>query len=332
VSKARQIPRVFQTQKVNVTPIPEVFLLQRGWAAEKMVTRESLESIRRRLREGRQLPKEAHVLANLYGMDENPYRYRDVNWDRAVVQSLVFSPASPEEHQEGLAQANCLRGERCGRLLCFICRQSYWFYRRQTAEYLVEGCGRDDISWCTIVFGVSQLGYPLLEDAISDFRCDLRTSLERFDTVGWTGRVEIDYLDPAWGDLGKWKHWTLRKLGFENSEMAALVAHAHLIFVHPKVLRAKLDVHLRRKFPISRQVELRGLKDDLSVEQNLDNLVRYPLKGNIPKQVLPPGSSQPARPDVLRYLARMSRDLDGEDRNLEVDFQPRPKRRVRRRS
>lgn len=249
---------------------------------------------------------------------------------RSTYYSLMDLPSSAPEQRLALLICNCTIKNPCGRLSCYICNQRYWRKRRAIIEPLAAACADSEISWCTVIIRVSQLGHPILEDMISEFKGAFSKSLERFPLVQWSGRIEIDYFDHKVCSKGPQKERTYLALGWNPSdEMPSLIPHAHLVVAHPGVSRDTLSYHLKRVFPASRRVEMRPFDDKRDRAESLDNLVRYPLKPPLDQLFFAGCKSKnhvPRHPRVVRYMECVRECLNGpgQSSHLELDhlFQP----------
>ncbi len=237
----------------------------------------SLRRLRRCLQDSAPLPKELFADTDLAGLQNNAYRYRDRKYERAALRALACIKASAEEHELALRVCNCRSGHRCGRLLCFICNQKYW-RRRRALLTRFEEAGPSTLSWCTVVVGVSQIGYPILEDMIIRFKTEFSETMSRYPETQWSGRLEIDYIDGAIVQTKPEKLATLAALGQTPCEIASLVPHVHLVVHHPGVRRETIAFHLKRAFVASRQVQVRAFRTTRATSTSLDALARYPLK------------------------------------------------------
>jgi hypothetical protein len=241
-----------------------------------------------------------------------------------AIYALANAASTAEEKRLALAQANCSGGSRCGCPFCYVCDQIYWKRRRKLLGALCAGMGRDDLSWGTILIGVSHSGFPQLEDMIREFSEKFQLSLNGLSRICWSGRFEIDYLDGGLGSAKTYKEQTLAELGYcRDDELAGLVLHVHFVVVHPGFRREQITYRLRKCFCASRQVRLSPLRVTRDLEDSFDALVRYPLKLELGKPVLPERRSKTQaarRPDIVRYVLRMYRELDGpRKRGLEFD-------------
>ena len=288
----------------------------------------SLNGLRRRLAQGRKLPKDEYLASDFAGLPLNPYRYRDRNFDRAALHALTGSCASPAELESAVEQCNCRKGNRCLAFSCFVCKQKYWRSRRKLLGQIAKGCDPEHLSWGTIVVGISQNGFPVLEAMMRKAKVDFTTALARFQSVGWSGRFEVDYLDPIINPVGEWKERTLLSVGWsKGDEMPSLLLHMHLVLVHPHVRREVLGYHLKKYFPGPQQVRVVRLRPKLPLETSLDNMVRYPLKPSLAPQFLAEKGSKihmPSRPDVVRYFLRVYDNLDGRRRERGMEFDKMP--------
>jgi hypothetical protein len=276
------------------------------------------------LKKGRPLPKDRHLGTDIAGLSRNNYRHRDRNRDRMAIYALADAASTAEEKQLALAQANCSGGSRCRCPFCYVCTQIYWKRRRKLLGSLCAGMGRDDLSWGTVLVGISHSGFPPLEDMIKEFSEKFHLSLNRLSGVRWSGRFEIDYIDGELGSAKTYKEQTLAALGYcKDQELAGLVLHVHFVMIHPGLRREQITYRLRKIFRASRQVRLSPLRVTRDLEDSFDALVRYPLKLELGKSVLPEVRSKTQaawRPDIVRYVLRMYRDLDGpRKKGLEFD-------------
>jgi hypothetical protein len=300
---------------LTATPIKEI---ERWWRPL------SLERLRTLLHAGEPLPKDGFLETDVGGLHSNPYRNRDRNFERAVLHAMTSPAASPNQHELALQIANCTREDRCDRLHCYICTQIYWRKRRALLEAIAVGPGDGAVSWCTVIIGQSQVGYPVIKEMIADFKTTFINALARFQQVKWSGRIEIDYIDKSVCPPTPVKLITLLAMNWDNSsEMATLVPHAHLVLVHPDVRRETLAYHLKRTFPESRRVQVRPFRITKERAATLDNLVRYPLKRPLERPFLAGRNSNnhiPRHPAVVRYVVRMRESLDRPSQRWRLEF------------
>ena len=284
----------------------------------------SLEDLRRHLADGRKLPKDEYLASDFAGLPKNLFRYRDRNFDRAALHALTDPCSSRDEVASAVKQCNCRKGHRCRAFSCFVCKQWYWRSRRRRLRKISKGLGRGDISWCTVVIGVSHRGFLPLKSMMKTAKADFTSVLAGFPSIGWSGRFEVDYLDPRINPVGGWKKRTLLAVGWDSmDEMAALLLHVHLVLVHPGVRREKVGYHLKKAFPGSQQVRVSPLRTNLPIASSLDNLVRYPLKASLQAPFLAETGSKdhiPRRPEVVRYYLRTYEFLDGRRGQCRMEF------------
>lgn len=282
----------------------------------------TLEELRGILRDNAHLPK-SRLSASQYALALNPFRYRDRKIERVLLRALVDPISTADENAQALAQANCWPGHYCGEWSCFLCRQRLWLVRRDLAEELSRGLTRDDISWCTIIAGVTHRGSGEAENIIATAKARFTAMSDRWPELKWLGRFEADYLFPGARSLGTWKLSSLVNLGYDPADEAgALVPHSHSLLFHPGVQRGFLVISAKRAFPGSRRVDIHPLRGYRSIRQNLDNLVRYSLKCLPPKETLPGRGSRYHKPrqiSHLRYFNRVMRTLGGLDGILNFD-------------
>jgi hypothetical protein len=191
-----------------------------------------------------------------------------------MLLALVFRGVA-FEFRFPLVQANCSSGFRCKLPSCYICSQIYWKRRRKLLGSLCAGMGRDDLSWGTVLVGVSHSGFPVMEDMIKDFSEKFYLSLSTISGVRWSGRFEIDYIDGKLGSAKTYKEQTLAELGYcKDHELAGLVLHVHFVMIHPGLRREQITYRLRKCFRASRQVRLSPLRVTRDLEDSFDALVR----------------------------------------------------------
>jgi len=282
----------------------------------------SLRQLKKRLKAGRPLPKDAFVRTDLHGLHSNTYRHRDRHFERAVLHALVGGDQN--DQTLALRICNCRHRHRCGRLACYICNQRYWRKRRALADGFAAQCTDNDISWCTLVIGVSHAGYPVIERMIMGFKAEFARCLVRFENLKWSGRIEIDYLDSRVVATKPEKEKTLLALKWEQDcELAALVPHVHLIVVHPGIRREVVAYHLRKSFSESRRLQVKALRVTRDRDVSLDHMTRYPLKPPLDPAYLAGRSSKnrvPRRPDVVRYMIRVGEAFDRPSRRGLLEF------------
>lgn len=288
----------------------------------------SLKRLRRRLARARKLPKDEYLASDFAGLPLNRFRYRDRNFDRAALHALVGRCASPDELQFAVKQCNCRTGSRCRTFSCFVCKQKYWRSRRKLLGKIAKDCAPAHLSWCTVVIGLSQVGFPILEDMMKSAKAEIFAALARFPSLGWSGRFEVDYLDPQIQKLGGWKERTLFALGWVKAdEMATLLLHVHFVLVHRRTRRETISYQLKKVFPAPQQVRVSPLRTNLPLDVSLDNMVRYPLKPSLDPGFLAEKGAEnhlPRRPDVVRYFLRMYDALDGRRKPRGMEFDKIP--------
>jgi hypothetical protein len=284
----------------------------------------SYSRLRPLLKSGRPLPKDRYLGTDIAGLSRNNYRHRDRNRDRMAIYALADAASTAEEKQLALSRANCESKFRCKQPFCYVCDQKYWRRRRKLLGSLCAGMRRDDLSWGTVLVGITHAGFPTLEDMIREFREKFQLSLNGLSGIRWLGRFEIDYLDGGLGSAKTYKERTLAELGYcKDDELAGLVLHVHFVMIHPGFRREQITYRLRKDFHASRQVRLSPLRVTRDVEASFDALVRYPLKLELGDSVLPEARSKTQaakRPDIVRYVLRMHRELDGGKRRKGLEF------------
>jgi predicted DNA-binding transcriptional regulator AlpA len=301
-SKERQRGRSEKAPSKDVRPEPPV----------------DLADLKRRLKRGKRLPKDALIESRRWRLPTNPHRNRDRQIERAMLQALTGPGSSEAEHQHAIEQANCTPEAPCGRLMCWLCKHRTWFkLRRKVADVLDQKVPPDHISWVTVVIDVCEPSPNALREPMSEFRSWLTKAAEKWGVV-FFGRFEIDLLlDPqVERHKATVKRNTLLWLGLdpERSEPVA-VFHVHLIAHHPDKGRSWLSVPLKQSFKGPQQTKVEPFYTTQSQTQALDNLTRYPLKSLPPKGALlkESRSYRPRDPKALRLYYKLASFLDGEN-------------------
>ncbi len=155
-------------------------------------------------------------------------------------------------------------------------------------------------------------------------KAEILATLARFPSLAWSGRFEVDYLDPQIQKFGGWKERTLFALGWVKAdEMATLLLHVHFVLVHRRTRRETISYQLKKVFPAPQQVRVSPLRTNLPLDVSLDNMVRYPLKPSLDPGFLAEKGAEnhlPRRPDVVRYFLRMYEALDGRRKPRGMEF------------
>jgi hypothetical protein len=268
----------------------------------------TLRRLRRLLRHNLALPKEGLIDSSRWRLSSNSYRIRDRNAERALLHALTGPGSSPDEHQQALLQANCRGQRRCNQWSCFVCRQRYWFHQYKRVVEHFASMRRDDLSFCTIIAGVTHLGPFEAQAQIEEAKEAWESTLARYNPLQWIGRFEVDYLLAGESHLGSFKLKSLLELGYlPDCELGALVPHLHAIVCHPNVNRKRLTYWLHRALRGRGRVQVRPMHENKAVRISLENLVRYPLKHRVPPEIMPVRGSDhhmPRNPEQLRYFNR----------------------------
>ncbi len=171
------------------------------------------------------------------------------------------------------------------------------------------------MSFLTIIFGAADLGIPQVEQMIEDSLPVLARELKWKRGIKLIGRVELDYLLPG-HTLDRDKRRTFAKLGAPTEgDVPLLVPHLHAVVFHPRIARYPLRLRLCRRFPGYKRVTMKRLYSNRTIEENLDRLVRYPLKFFPPDHKA--GTASNAE---LRFGHRANEELGGLHGTLHVEF------------
>lgn len=275
----------------------------------------SLPWLREKLRQGHPLPKDRWV-EKVHGCGQvHPFHWRDKKFERRTLLALTESTACRNAKNRALRMALCLPSRRCGSTACYYCKHLYWAAVRGKAAAASTGLRRCEMSFLTIIFGAADLGIPHAEQMIDDALPRLARALKWKRGIKLIGRVEMDYLLPG-HTLERDKRRTFAKLGAPTEgDVPLLVPHLHALVFHPRVARYLLRLKLCRRFPGYKRVTMKRLHADKTIEENLDRLVRYPLK------FLPPDHAQGrATSAELRFGHRANEELGGLHGKLHVEF------------
>jgi predicted DNA-binding transcriptional regulator AlpA len=156
-----------------------------------------IAELKRHLRTGKRLPKDALIESSRWRLDSNCHRKRDCRIERAILQALTGAGSSDVEQRQAVDQANCTPESPCRRLVCWLCKHRTWFsFRRNLPDVLKNGVPHDEISFVTIVIGVCEPLRQALHRPMSKFRSWLAKAADAWN-VSFFGRFEVDLLpDP----------------------------------------------------------------------------------------------------------------------------------------
>jgi hypothetical protein len=277
-----------------------------------------IAELKRRLKRGKRLPKDALIESRRWRLPTNPHRNRDRWIERAMLQALTGPGSSDAEQRQAIEQANCTPEAPCGRLMCWLCKHRTWFkLRRKVADVLDQKVPPDHISWVTVVIDVCEPSPNALREPMSKFRSWLAEAADKWGVV-FFGRFEIDLLlNPR---VERHKATVKRKtllwlgLGPKRSEPVA-VFHVHLIAYHPDKARWWLSVPLKQSFQGPQRTKVGPFFSSQSQAEALDNLTRYPVKSLPPKGALlkESRSYRPRDPKALRLYYKLASFLNGEN-------------------
>ncbi|MGC2857640.1 hypothetical protein ACM64Y_19380 [Novispirillum sp. DQ9] len=275
----------------------------------------SLPWLRDKLRQGHPLPKDKWV-EKVHGNGEiHSFHWRDQRFERRTLLALTDLTARRSEKNSAMRIALCLPSHRCGSTACYYCKHLYWTKVRAKAAAASAGLRRCEMSFLTIIFGAAYLGIPQAEQMIDDALPVLARALRWKCGIKLIGRVELDYLLRG-HTLKRDKRRTFATLGAPTEgDVPLLVPHLHALVFHSRIERRLLRLKLSRHFPGYKRVNLKCLHADKTIEENLDRLVRYPLK------FLPPDHGQgTATSAELRFGLRANEELGGLHGKLHVEF------------
>ena len=268
-------------------------------------------SLRRRLRQGFPLAKDREAISSSEGRLHR-FEARDRIAERAILYALTGKSGTRAERRRALEIANCSPEHRCGSWVCYVCRHLQWRREREAIapHALRVGDADLEISFATIVAGTTHGKSVDVRKIVMDSAQKVHEVLSRWPSVAAQGRFEIDCHRP--GEVsGTFKTRTLMSCGYRPSSNArALVPHLHVVIVHPGIRREAIRYFLRKSFPGDRRVQVKGLRESLPLETNLDNLVRYQLKFGFPKHAISDVRSRPPTTNNVREVARFYRLLD----------------------
>jgi len=286
-----------------------------------------ITELKRRLKTGRLLPKDALIESLRWRLPSNRYRHRDHRIERATLQALIGPGSSEAEQRQAIEQANCTPKAPCGGLMCWLCKHRAWLkLRRKLADVLDRDVPHDDISWVTVVIDVCKPSPKGLRGPMSEFRSFLMQAADKWKVV-FFGRFEVDLLLDPRVDLRAttFKRKTLRPLGLDpKSSEAVAVFHVHLIVYHPDQDRGWLSLRLKQRLKGPRRTQIKPFRSNQSQTEALDNLTRYPLKSLPPEGALFKGASglgpngasrlcRPRDPKALRLYNKLVSFLAAEN-------------------
>jgi hypothetical protein len=281
-----------------------------------MVARLELSEVSRRLQAQEIFSKDLLLSDNWWRIPDNKHRNRDHRIERAMLWALMGPGSSAAEQAQAVRQATCTPANPCREIMCWLCKHLAWLkLRRELAAVLDHDMDDDQISFVTIVLGVSEPSRKALRKLMFSFRSWLRFAADAWEVV-FFGRFEVDLvLDPLVNTTA-FKRKTLRPLGLDpDSDGPVAVFHVHLIAYHPGLDGGLLAFRLKRCISGLRRTEVRPLHSDQSQTEALDHLTRYMLKSLPPKDALFGRGSRlclPRDPEALRLHNRLVRFLAGE--------------------
>jgi hypothetical protein len=271
--------------------------------------------LKRRLKTGAALDKDALIGSRRRRLYDNPHRNRDRRIERAMLQALTGPRASAAERQQALDQANCTLEAPCRHLTCWLCKHRAWLRLRRKLRNLINTEMPDEaISWVTIILHVCKPTPKALLQRAAQFRSWAQLAAKGWG-VAWLGRFEADLLLDSRRNTASFKRKTLHELGLDHDNREpAVVFHVHLVAYHPNLNRASLAFHLKRCIPGIRRTQARPLSSDQTQTEALDHLTRYMVKSLPPKAALFGAGStlcRPTDPMALRLYNKLLLALTG---------------------
>ncbi len=253
------------------------------------------------------------------------YQPRDRKAERTALRLLISKYSTADEKTRAVLIADCTPNRPCDSWICYVCRHRYWEKVRPELGEIADGLGHNDISFLTLVAGITRDSSTGVEQIIGDTRRKLERVLERWQSVTARGRFEVDCLLP--GDTPTtFKRRTLSELGYIRGDKTQFIPHLHAVVVHPRVKRGKIRMSIEAAFPGFRRIKL-SIDKKKPIERTLDNLVRYPLKFTPPSGTLPREKSKSpktSRPEDLLYFVRMIERLGGLHGSLSYRYPLKP--------
>jgi hypothetical protein len=304
-SKARKRGRSKEAQSGDVRTEPQL----------------DITELKRRLKTGKRLPKDALMESRRWRLPSNCHRNRDRRIERAMLQALTGPGSSEAEQRQAIEQANCTPETPCRRLMCWLCKHRTWFKRRRKLAGLLDhDVPHDHMSWVTVVIDVCKPSPKALRRPMSKFRFWLTEAANAWGVV-FFGGFEIDLLLDPRVDLDKttFKRKTLRALGLDpKSSEPVAVFHVHLIAYHPDQDRGWLSLRLKQRLREPKRTLVTSLDAKMSQNEALDNLTRYPLKTLPPEAALFEAEAkarlcQCLDPEALRLHNKLVNFLAGEN-------------------
>ncbi|HYD64147.1 hypothetical protein [Azospirillum sp.] len=272
--------------------------------------------LRKQLLQGLPLPKDRWVDQQCDGGELHEFHIRDRRDERRILLALIDQHnASRGEKNRALRVALCRPHHPCRDWACFLCRHRAWEEMRAKAVSLSAGLRPHSISWLTIIAGAAEFGIPQVEAQIEDTSASLNQLLNGWPNVTVIGRYEVDY----WGQnqhIPDKKRKTLESFNVPvDGSVPLLVPHLHAIVFHPGRRREFIRIPIAKRFPGAYRVLLGPLRHYKSTEDNLDALIRYPLKFELPEW-----HRQDPSDKALRYFCRLIDTLGGLNGKLCYEF------------
>lgn len=190
-----------------------------------------LTELKRRLKTGKRLPKEALIESRRWRLASNPHRKRDRDIERAMLQALTGPGSSDAEQQQAIEQSKCTPDAPCRQVICWLCKHRPWFkLRRKLGDVLDQDVPHDQISWVTIVVAVCNPSPKALPRPMPEFRSWLNKAADSWGVMFFS-RFEVDLLLDPRVDLDEYafKRNTPQALGLDaDSEKSVAVLHVPL--------------------------------------------------------------------------------------------------------
>jgi hypothetical protein len=104
-------------------------------------------------------------------------------------------------------------------------------------------------------------------------------SIRDFERVRLRGWFEVDLYDKGMAQVEAYKRDTLLQMGSDPDENHPLhVVHLHALLDIGGLSPDQVRRQLRKDYPSTRQIELRGLYETRTLEENIGNIVGYSMK------------------------------------------------------
>jgi hypothetical protein len=270
-----------------------------------------------RVRVGWLLPKYALIDDPRLSSYPRNFLFRQVRIERNGIHAYVNEGSG----KLALTVANCTPEAPCGEVvLCYWCKV---LAALDEVEAMLRMVGsrarRKSISNVTVILGVVPMDeWKRVQALLAAFRKDWSRICAKWLGSRWRGWVELDLLTGHKDeDLGIYAYKTLTELGWDPTDPQDYVAvHAHLIMCHPRYSRADVAGHLASIYPLTRQVHVKSVFKDQTVEEGVTRFTTYMRKFRPPEFALAGRGSRtcrPRHPGVIRDYIRLQHRFRGNE-------------------